>query len=204
MALKFSRFDAVASRRRAPVVRHVREIILQKRVLLGAEIKMSRSPFRPPSRVWRWEMRRDARSCTRARHARLAASQVVAKHVALWGPQNIRQVAIFGKPFSQIARVPRISPDIPYISALVLFFVFGCVRCSFVLFAWVVECLGAFSNMCAPNRIRLFRMVHARGAPQVRGDAMRRRRVARIAMSTTMHKVFLSRVCRQMRRRRPL
>jgi len=78
MALNFSRFDAVASRRRAPVVRHVRESILQKRVLLGAEIKMSPSPFRPPLRVWRWETRRTALSCTRRRHAGSAASQVVA------------------------------------------------------------------------------------------------------------------------------
>ena len=79
MVLSFSRRDAVASRRRAPVVRPVRENLLQKRVLLGAETKMSRSPFRPPSRVWRREMRRNARSSTRGRHAGSAASQVVAE-----------------------------------------------------------------------------------------------------------------------------
>ena len=88
MVLSFSWRDAVASpRRRAPVVRLVRENVLQKRVLLGPEIKMSRSPFRPSSRVWRWEMRRNARSCTRGRHAGSAASQVVAKKsgaVAPW------------------------------------------------------------------------------------------------------------------------
>ena len=88
MIMSFSRFDAVASRRRAPVVRPVRENILQKRVLLGAEIKMRRSPFRPPLRVWRWEMRRNARSCTRRRDAGSAASQVVAKNPGAVAPSK--------------------------------------------------------------------------------------------------------------------
>ena len=45
MVSSFSRRGAVASRRRAPVVSPVRENMLLKRVVLGAEIKMSRSPF---------------------------------------------------------------------------------------------------------------------------------------------------------------
>jgi len=54
--------------------------------LLGAEIKMSRSRFRPASRVRRWKLRRNARSCTPGRHAGSAASQVVVKKCGTVAP----------------------------------------------------------------------------------------------------------------------
>ena len=47
-----------------------------------------RRPFRPPSRVWRWEMRRNARSCTRGRQAGSSASQGIAEKSGAVAPSK--------------------------------------------------------------------------------------------------------------------
>jgi len=101
-------------------------------------------------------------------------------------------------------------PSIPYICASALVLLFNCLGvfvanwfCSLALGRSVV---GRVLRYVRTQKDPFFQNGSRTGPPQVRGHAMRRRRAARNAISTTiMHiKVFLSRACRQMRRRRPL
>ena len=136
-------------------------------------------------------MRRNARPCTRRRHAVLAASQVVAKQSGAVAPSKHRSSCNDSASSREFREFPWTSRNSVYLPALVLLFIFGCFCCRFVIFYWVVQQLGASSNMCEPKRNRF---------------------LTRFAMLTHCEKrdidghrkVFLARACRQMRRRRPL
>jgi len=132
-------------------------------------------------------MRRNARSCTRGRHAGSAASQVVAKKSGAVAPSKRLAEAAGSREFHEFPSTSRKSVHLHS----------SCFSSLGVFVANLFCSLGSFSSwarsqICAnPKGSVFFRMVHARGAPQARGDAMRRRRAARNAISTTINWYFL-------------
>jgi len=113
------------------------------------------------------------------------------KKMARWRPRNIRQVSFFGWPIkpdrANSANSPRHPVNLCICTRLAFhLWVFSLLICSVRLGRWARS-----RQKCAnPKGSVFFIMVHARGAPQVRGDAMRRRRAARNATSTTTRIYF--------------